>query len=200
MRDRRGELLDAAVRVLGRDGLRQLTHRAVDTEAELPMGSTSNAFRTRDALVRGVLGHLAAAEAAAFARLAGPARPVDPDQFAAWVAALLRYLLGPARTWTLARRAVFVEAAGRSDLCREILEQAQPLWDGAAAWLRELGSPSPQEHARILFAFMDGLLDAGIVHPDAPAMDLEGAVRVLLGGMLAVPATPGPGTTRPRAG
>jgi DNA-binding transcriptional regulator YbjK len=200
MRDRRSELLDAAVRVLGRDGLRQLTHRAVDAEAGLPMGSTSNAFRTRDALVRGVLGHLAAAEAAAFARLAGPTRPVDPDQFAAWVAELLRHLLGPARTWTLARRALFAEAAGRPDLRREILEQVQPLWDGAAAWLRELGSQNPAQHARVLFALMEGLLDAGIVHADAPAIDLEDAVRVLLRGMLAGPAPPRPGRAHPNPG
>jgi DNA-binding transcriptional regulator YbjK len=48
---RQQALLAAAVRVLARGGLRGLTHRAVDTEAGLPQGSTSAYMRTRLALL-----------------------------------------------------------------------------------------------------------------------------------------------------
>lgn len=51
---RRQELLDAAVRVLSSQGARGLTHRAVDAEAGVPLGTASNYFRSRDALVTGI--------------------------------------------------------------------------------------------------------------------------------------------------
>ena len=53
--DRERRLLDAAIEVLGNRGMRQLTHRAVDAAAGLPVGSTSNRFRTRESLLVGVL-------------------------------------------------------------------------------------------------------------------------------------------------
>ena len=50
---RRLQLADAAVAILARDGVHGLTHRAVDAEADVPVGTTSNYFRTRGALVEG---------------------------------------------------------------------------------------------------------------------------------------------------
>lgn len=49
--ERRRALLDAAIAVLGERGGRGLTHRAVDTAAELPQGSAANYFKTRELLV-----------------------------------------------------------------------------------------------------------------------------------------------------
>lgn len=52
---RRRELIaDAGLRVLAGAGARGLTHRAVDQEAGLPVGTTSNYFRSRDALLGGL--------------------------------------------------------------------------------------------------------------------------------------------------
>ena len=58
MSDRRTELLDCALTLLAEQGLRGLTHRAVDQVAGLPAGSTSYYFRTRAALVEGCVGRL----------------------------------------------------------------------------------------------------------------------------------------------
>ena len=58
--NRQEALLDAAIRVLGSGGPRQLTHRAVDAEAGVPVGSTSNYFRTREALVDAVVARFVA--------------------------------------------------------------------------------------------------------------------------------------------
>ncbi|GAB3468060.1 TetR/AcrR family transcriptional regulator [Actinophytocola sediminis] len=52
---RRDHLADAAVRVLAEQGSHGLTHRAVDTAADVPPGTTSRYFRTRDALLGGVI-------------------------------------------------------------------------------------------------------------------------------------------------
>lgn len=53
------QILDAAVLVTARSGLRGLTHRAVDAEAGLPQGSTSAYLRTRLALLTALTDHVA---------------------------------------------------------------------------------------------------------------------------------------------
>lgn len=53
---RRAALLDAAIEVLAREGARGLTFRAVDMEAQVPMGTASNYFSSRDELLTQV-GH-----------------------------------------------------------------------------------------------------------------------------------------------
>src|SRR5690625_7552274 len=50
----RDRALDAAIELAGTKGLKALTHRRVDERAQLPPGSTSNYFRTRDALFSAV--------------------------------------------------------------------------------------------------------------------------------------------------
>lgn len=52
---RRRIIADAGLSVLARDGGRGLTHRAVDVEARVPTGTTSNYFRSRDALIEGLV-------------------------------------------------------------------------------------------------------------------------------------------------
>lgn len=49
--DRRKRLLDAAIALLSARGARGLTYRAVDAEAAVPLGTTSNYFRSRAILL-----------------------------------------------------------------------------------------------------------------------------------------------------
>src|SRR5512133_616737 len=56
---RRAEIADAAISTLARDGMRGLTHRAVDRTAGLPEGSASYYFRTRQALLQATVERLA---------------------------------------------------------------------------------------------------------------------------------------------
>ncbi|GAB2696046.1 TetR/AcrR family transcriptional regulator [Thalassiella azotivora] len=51
---RRTQLLDAAIALLGSSGARGLTHRAVDAEAAVPVGTCANYFPRRADLVVGV--------------------------------------------------------------------------------------------------------------------------------------------------
>ncbi|OZD07300.1 hypothetical protein CH275_09190 [Rhodococcus sp. 06-235-1A] len=52
--DRRTAIADAALTVVARDGLRALTHRAIDSALEYPAGSTSYYFRTKADLLAAV--------------------------------------------------------------------------------------------------------------------------------------------------
>ncbi|RBP66121.1 hypothetical protein DFO66_10364 [Brevibacterium sanguinis] len=55
MISRRDVVTDSAIAVVAEQGVRGLTHRAVDALAGLPVGSTSNVYRTRDALITGIM-------------------------------------------------------------------------------------------------------------------------------------------------
>jgi DNA-binding transcriptional regulator YbjK len=57
--DRKSRLADAAIDVLGHDGVRALTHRAVDARAGLPQGTCSYHFPTRNALLTAALERIA---------------------------------------------------------------------------------------------------------------------------------------------
>ncbi|GAA4670049.1 TetR/AcrR family transcriptional regulator [Gordonia humi] len=56
---RRDLIAESAIRIIARDGVRTLTHRAVDAEAGIPSGSTSYHARTRSALLGIVVDALA---------------------------------------------------------------------------------------------------------------------------------------------
>lgn len=85
--DRREVLLEAAIRVIADQGLRGLTHRAVEAEAGLPHGSTTYYFGTRQDLVMAIAKHIAdtaVVEMRAIAQqmslaLADRSKPVDID-------------------------------------------------------------------------------------------------------------------------
>lgn len=73
---RRDHLADAAITVLAELGSHGLTHRAVDAAAAAPSGTTSRYFRTRQALLDGIVGRITG-------RLtervnAYPVRPLEP--------------------------------------------------------------------------------------------------------------------------
>ena len=90
--------------------------------------------------------------------LAGQPRPVSVDELAVRFGAMLRQLAGPARLLTLARHAIFLEAAHRPELRADLLAWSEKLWGWAGDWLAAVGSDRPLVHARQLLAFGDGLL------------------------------------------
>src|SRR3954453_23039592 len=60
---RREQILEAALRVIGRSGREAVTHRAVAEEAGVPLGSTTYYFDSRDDLLGQALEHVARKEA-----------------------------------------------------------------------------------------------------------------------------------------
>ncbi|MBD0743470.1 TetR/AcrR family transcriptional regulator [Streptomyces sp. CBMA152] len=49
--ERRGRIIDAAIRVVGERGIAGLSHRSVAAEADVPLGSTTYHFKTLDELM-----------------------------------------------------------------------------------------------------------------------------------------------------
>lgn len=183
MTDRRQLLLDAAIRVLGTRGLRQLTHRAVDAEAGLPEGSASNQFRTRDALLSGVFGRLVEVEIGAWQQLAAQLPPGDVDAFVSVLGRLIRQLTEEGRVVTLARYALFIEAAVQPALRREVAAGRERLAEWGLPLLAALGSADPPAHFRMLLALVDGLLSNQLAGPEDD-FDPESALTALFRGLL----------------
>ena len=180
---RRQEALDTALSVLAEQGARGLTHSAVDRRGNLPPGTTSNHFRTRDALLAGVLDHLAAREMATVAAVAAaaPDRPTV-GSLVGEVAAMVGHLLGPGREQTLARHALFLEAAWRPELREPLLASTARFWAVLEQRLAALGAVDPAGGARTLLACIDGVLLDQLIRPQ-PGFDPGAALGPVVAGL-----------------
>ncbi|MFI1332175.1 TetR/AcrR family transcriptional regulator [Streptomyces sp. NPDC020845] len=119
---RRTLLADTAIDVLAEAGIRGLTHRAVDRAAQLPPGTTSAYYRTRQALLTALVRRLVARDQAELQELGSRTPPPrTPEDLVAGIAALAELrLTGEGRRRTLARYACAIESVHHPEL-REIL-------------------------------------------------------------------------------
>jgi DNA-binding transcriptional regulator YbjK len=180
--DREVLLLDAAIQVLADGGVRRLTHRAVDAQAGLPLGSTSNRFRTRDALLAGVLRRLLEREAAIWTQLSLHTSTHSIDEFASRLGRVVEVLGEAERALTVARHAVFAEATQRSTLRAALDAGRRQLGDSLSPLLGELGSADPGGDLRRLLALVDGLLIGQLIDP-APDFTPGRTIAALLHGL-----------------
>jgi DNA-binding transcriptional regulator YbjK len=155
MTSTRVRALDAAIELLGTEGLRALTHARVDERAGLPKGSTSNHFRTRRALLTGVVDHLAEADAQA---VGSAFTPATADEFVDAMCGLFDYITRVNRVRTTARLILFLEGSHDPALREALSRGREVLETMATAALAELGSPHPREAARAIAAASEGLI------------------------------------------
>lgn len=160
----RERALHAAIEEVGEHGIRALTHARVDARAGLPKGSTSNWFRTRAALLAGVVEHLADQE-----RAIAPTRDVStPDDLVDVVCTLIETASGPDAARTRVRLALSLEAAHNPDLLAPLQAQRAAFVAWTADLLTQVGAHHPQQAARTLLACGNGLLFHKLtVEPDA---------------------------------
>src|SRR4029078_12989094 len=70
-------VVDAAIDLVGTQGLRALTHARVDERAGLPKGSTSNYFRSHQALLSGVVDGIVERELPSASEAFSPSTPEE---------------------------------------------------------------------------------------------------------------------------
>jgi DNA-binding transcriptional regulator YbjK len=143
---RRDLITDAAIELVATSGMRGLTHRAVDRLAGLPEGSTSAYFRTRKALVEGLVERLAVQEQEEIV--------LDTDDLAGSLARTVDNWLVE-RNRTLARYAAMLEATHHPEL-RSILVHSPRA--RATELARALGHEDPEASGGHIMAFLEGLL------------------------------------------
>ncbi len=191
MSDRRNDLLDAAIAVLGTGGVRAVTHRAVDAQAGLPAGSTSNYFRTRDALFAAVVERFVKRERANWESIAASINPRTPAELAEALGAFAREETGPQRTLTLTRYALLVEGAQYPTLRRPLAVGGARVNVYFENWLLRIGSTNPDRDMRIVANFLTGRVLHDLAIPD-PAFDPTSDLTDLLESLI----TPKPEASR----
>jgi DNA-binding transcriptional regulator YbjK len=177
--NRREALLDAAISVLGGSGFHALTHRAVDAAAGLPAGSTSNHFRTREALLNAVVERFAARERANWEEIATKVCPTTPQELARTLVMFAQDATGPQRTLTLARYAILVEAGTNPTLRAQLSATGARVDAWFTNWLRIAGSTDPERDAPLIMNFGTGLVLHQLAIPD-PAFDPSAQISALV--------------------
>ena len=188
---RRALIADAAISTLARDGMRGLTHRAVDRAAGLPEGSASYYFRTRQALLQATVERLAEltstdmlSSAAVLDSTATPAKPGrDLDVLAAVTAALIESWLTTGRDRQLARYELSLEATRRPELRQTLVTTGAAIRTVVADRFAAAGVREPHQRAADFAAFLDGLLFdqiAGAGSRELTTADLRTAIAALL--------------------
>ena len=179
---RRRELLDAALHVVADDGLRGLTHRAVDRRARLPEGTTSAYLRTRQALQLAVAEFVAATLAADVDRLAIELAECDADEslaVARTLALFERWL--EERELILAKLELSLEAP-RNPAVAEVLTTWRTRLVGVVdGMLVQAAKEHSGQRAEALVASFDGLLIAALQKPqDERRAFLSGSLSLVL--------------------
>ncbi|MCT1515173.1 TetR/AcrR family transcriptional regulator [Dietzia cercidiphylli] len=157
MEDRRMLIADSAIEVVARDGVRALTHRAVDSEAGLPSGSTSYYCRTRAQLLALTVDRLTSllrgfVEVSGIQELASS----DADDVLAMLTRMIEGLLADYRGELAARSALIMELTGKDDTTDLVAALLDP--SDLAGALDAAGLRDPAAAALDLLAVYEGLL------------------------------------------
>jgi len=182
-RGRREQILDATLRVIGREGRAAVTHRAVAEEADVPLGSTTYYFDSRDDLLGQALEHVSAQEVERYARLGEELRSVTSGKKLA--DRLISELVAAAedRVAYIAEYELWLEAGRRPDLREAAQSWCNAEQRAVAGALESLGSSDPRADASLVVAALDGLGERVLAReedPAAAAQELRPELRRLI--------------------
>jgi DNA-binding transcriptional regulator YbjK len=176
--DRLEVIGDAAIEVIAAEGMRGLTHRAVDRAASLSAGSTSYYARTRAALLELAIARMVA--------LDNVDLEPPPGRLAEFLAGFVHTAITSGRTRMLARYEFALEATRRPELREAYDKGGLLIRRRCASVLADAGSAEPDRHAAVLVAWLDGaIFDAiagtgSLAPPSRPALT-RSAREVLTG-------------------
>jgi DNA-binding transcriptional regulator YbjK len=150
---RRRAILEAALRVIGRDGVAGLTHRAVAEEAGVPLAATTYYFASKADVLREAA-ELAIERADADTGVPAAPRPARPERLAAALATLLA---GTDPAERLVQHEIGLEAARSPALRGLVFSWAERERVQLRPWLAAAGSRDPAGDARIVQSAMLGI-------------------------------------------
>ncbi|MFI1887491.1 TetR/AcrR family transcriptional regulator [Streptomyces jumonjinensis] len=149
--ERRQRIIDAAFRIVGRDGIAGLSHRTVAAEADVPLGSTTYHFASLDELLIAALRQANENFATA---VRGTLASTDPTAPGPGVAAELARVMGHWLTGERARAELECELY-LAALRRPVLRPVAAEW---TQWVVDaLSRHTDAVTARALVAMMDGI-------------------------------------------
>lgn len=160
-------LMEATLRLIGRDGLDGVTHRAVAAEAGMSLGAVTHHFGSREALVDAALRFALARE---LGRLRTLSLSLQSRAFEVegWVDSLVDWYAKELATRAeihIACYEAFLAAARHSRHRATIVEWFETWRQSAELALRAGGSANPRGHADLFVAALIGILLRQLASP-----------------------------------
>ena len=173
---RRGEILEATLRVIGEGGVKSVTHRAVAQEANVALASTTYYFDSKDALIEEALELAIARSIEAVRRFTTCPHEISRDELIDRVIGFADQQINDPKAFLLAQYELMLEA-GREDYLRPLARRWTIAYmDGFESLVRSAGLP--ERATEIITNFLEGAL---LNHVTTPADDfLQGHLRPLL--------------------
>jgi DNA-binding transcriptional regulator YbjK len=187
---RRQDILDAAMRIVVRDGVRAVRHRAVAAEAGVPLSATTYYFKDIDDLLTDTFAQYVERSAAFMAKLwvnnegllremvvSGDGSPESRSQLADDIARLMtdyvhRQLINR-REHLMAEQAFRQEALLNPRLAELVRSHQQILLQGTCQLFEVLGSREPREDAKVLTAIIGRMEYQGLLNDAGPVGEEE---------------------------
>ncbi|GFM71891.1 TetR family transcriptional regulator [Pseudomonas cichorii] len=178
---RRQKILDATMRIVVRDGVRAVRHRAVATEAQVPLSATTYYFKDIDDLLTDAFAQYVERSAAYQAKLwqntevvlremltRGTANPADrlrlADDIALMTMEYIRHQLQTRRDYLIAEHAFHHEALINPRLAPLVVAHQEILLQGTFQFLQVIGSSQPAQDAQVLTGIIRRMEYQGLLH------------------------------------
>lgn len=177
---RRQQILDAAMRIIVRDGVRGVRHRAVAAEAGVPLSATTYYFKDIEDLLTDTFAQYVERSAAYMAKLwassevvlrqllaqgdgSPEARARLADEVARMMADYVSRQLHTRRDFIMAEQAFRQEALLCPRLAELVSAHEQILLHGARQMLQVVGSRQPEQDAQMLTAIIEQMEYQGLL-------------------------------------
>ena len=187
---RRQQILDAAMRIIVRDGVRGVRHRAVAAEAGVPLSATTYYFKDIEDLLTDTFAQYVERSADYMAKLwantevllrqlvakgdgSPQARAQLADEVAKMGAEYVQRQLHNRRDFLMAEQAFRQEALLCPRLAELVRLHAQILLRGTCQLLQVVGSRQPQQDAIVLTAIIEQMEYQGLLDPAQPQAEAQ---------------------------
>jgi TetR/AcrR family transcriptional regulator, regulator of biofilm formation and stress response len=164
--DRREAILRAALHLIGGRGMHAVTHRDVAAAADVPLGSTTYYFATKEELLREALRLFVAEEAERLreaARAFEGVRATPGEVLDAMMAEIGRTISRPVEQ--VAQFELYLEATRSPALAEEAHACFAAYEEIAVAALRSAEAEEPERLAPLFIALIEGLMFRQLVDP-----------------------------------
>lgn len=163
---RRTSLLDAAIDVLAREGSRGLTLRAVDAQAGVPVGTSSNYFRNRDELLLQIMRRVNERIAPDPEQVADVMRAEPSTDLVALLLHQVHERMDADRAGYLAQLELRLEGTRRPGLGRELAKDRAELLAESVAFHLDAQLPGDRTDVVLLYLAMSGMILDDLTVPE----------------------------------
>jgi TetR/AcrR family transcriptional regulator, regulator of biofilm formation and stress response len=178
--DRRYQILEAALRIIGDGGPDAVTFRRVARGARAPLSSLTYYFASREQLIREAFRLYLAAATRFVSDLGGEPRPHTADGLVEFLLEVARREFADDPAMVHVEYELILHAARDPEIAREFNAYERWLEARLGSSLEALGAPRPLDAARTILDVVRGFEIERLTHADARFEDLERRLRLMI--------------------